>query len=165
MHEFFRYTWKKGGSGLTNEDAQRQQAVGFLVRELNNEMKKRRERNCPQECEGLTMMQAWVIGYLAHHPDHDIYQKELEENLKIGKSTLTEVLHLMEKNDLVRREAVEKDRRFKRIVLTDKSKRIHEDISREIKETEEKLKAGIPPGDLEVFVRTIRKMIGNIKET
>jgi DNA-binding MarR family transcriptional regulator len=143
---------------------ERENSVGFLVRKLGNVMKKRKERREAGAGEPLTMMQCWVLGYLTHSNDHDVYQRELESNLNIGKSTLTEVLHLMEKNDLVRREPVEEDKRLKRIVLTEKSRQINEAIAEDIRVTEKKLREGIPEEDLEVFTRTIKKMISNLED-
>jgi DNA-binding MarR family transcriptional regulator len=70
----------------------------------------------------------------------------------------------MEKNDLVRREPVEEDKRLKRIVLTEKSRQINEAIAKDIKVTENKLREGIPDEDIEVFIRTIKKMISNIED-
>lgn len=137
-------------------------AVGFLIRKLGNEMRKRKERAEICAGEAPTMMQCWVLGYLTRHADRDVYQRELEANLNIGKSTLTEVLHLMEKNDLVRRVAVQEDKRLKKIVLTEKSRQINEAISRDIVETEKKLREGISDEDIEIFIRTIKKMISNI---
>lgn len=145
-------------------EGDRENEVGFLIRKLGNEMRRRKERTEICAGEAPTMMQCWVLGYLTHHPDRDIYQRELEANLNIGKSTLTEVLHLMEKNDLVRRESVPEDKRLKRIVLTDKSRQINEEISRNIVETEKKLREGISDEDMEIFIRTIRKMISNITD-
>lgn len=142
----------------------RENSVGFLVRKLGNELRKRKERLETASGEPLTMMQSWVLGYLIHNEDHDVYQRELESNLNIGKSTLTEVLHLMEKNRLVKRERVEADRRLRRIALTEKSRQINELIASDIKETERRLKDGIPDEDMEVFIRTINKMIDNIKD-
>lgn len=126
-------------------------------------MRKKRERD---DChivggENLTMMQKWVLGYLVHHTDHDIYQKELEDNLNIGKSTLSEILRTMEKDGLVERVS---SGRCKKIVMTEKSAQIDKIITRQIEETEEKLKKGISEEDVEQFICTIRKMIENMKE-
>lgn len=141
----------------------RENAAGFLVRELGNALRKTRERDDNAgDIPKLTMMQRWIMGYLAHNTDHDVYQRELESELNIGKSTLSEVLHLMEKNDLVKRVADEKDGRCKKIVMTDKARQIDSIISKNIVETERKLREGIPDADYEVFIRTIKKMISNI---
>lgn len=138
--------------------------VGFLIRKLANEMRKRKERAEICVGEAPTMMQSWVLGYLTHHMDRDIYQRELEANLNIGKSTLTEVLHLMEKNDLVRRVSVPEDKRLKKIVLTEKARQINEAISKDIVDTEKKLREGISDKDMEIFIRTVKKMISNITD-
>ncbi len=136
--------------------------IGFLIRRLGNEIRKRKRINEIFGGNSLTMLQCWVLGYLINNTDRDVYQRELETNLNIGKSTLTEVLHLMEKNDLVRRKQVKEDKRLKKIVLTEKSMQINEEISRNIAETESRLREGISDEDIEIFKRTIKKMISNI---
>lgn len=141
---------------------EKEKQIGFMIRQLGNAMRKRREQyDSHSQCAGLTMMQRWVLGYLAHHTDHDIYQKELEDNLNIGKSTLSEILHTMEKDGLVERVP---SGRCKRIVMTEKSKQIDKVIMEQIEETEAKLREGIPESDVEQFICTIKKMIENIKE-
>jgi DNA-binding MarR family transcriptional regulator len=140
----------------------REQYAGFLVRELSNEMKKAGHHRDEQNSGGLTMMQGWVIGYLANNKDHDIFQIELETQLNIGKSTLTEVLHLMEKNNLVKRVMSETDGRCKKIVMTDKARQIDMQISREIEKREQLMRQGISDEEYEVFIRTIKKMIANL---
>lgn len=158
-----RICFLRGEIGMFVDD--RENAVGFLVRKLGNELRKSKERSEQEnDIRNLTMMQRWILGYLAHSQDHAVYQRELESALNIGKSTLTEVLHLMEKNDLVRREASRDDGRCKRIVLTERARQIDSTISENIRETEKKLRQDIPPEDMEVFLRTIKKMIENITE-
>ena len=140
----------------------RERQAGFLVRKLSNEIKKAGQHN-NSKCNGrLTMMQGWIIGYLANNKDHDIYQTELETQLNIGKSTLTELLQLMEKNDLVKRVMSENDGRCKKIVLTEKSRQIDLQISQDIAKREELMRRGISDEDYEVFIRTIKKMIDNV---
>jgi len=170
VHEFLIIPIVQSGAINLREERSKlpegdmENTVGFLIRKLGNEMRKRKERTETCAGESPTMMQCWVLGYLTRHTDRDVYQRELETNLNIGKSTLTEVLHLMEKNDLVRRESVPEDKRLRKIVLTEKSRQINEAISRDIVETEKKLREGIPDEDMEVFIRTIKKMICNITD-
>ena len=142
----------------------RENNAGFLVRELSNAMKKKTREYDDDHCgrRKLTMMQGWIIGYIANHTDHDIYQRELETELNIGKSTLTEVLHLMEKNDLVKRVADENDGRCKKIVMTEKSKKIDSQIMMNIQNLEDKMREGISEEEYQTFIRIIKKMIYNI---
>lgn len=143
----------------------KENAVGFYVRELSNAMKKYKETDeCNSEIRNITMMQRWIIWYLTENANHDVYQRELENALNIGKSTLTEVLNLMEKNSLVTRVASQKDARCKKIVLTEKSIQINCEISHRIKAAEEKMKKDIPQEELDMFLKNIKKMIANISE-
>ena len=52
--------------------------------------------------------------------DRDIFQKDVETEFSIGRSTVTNILKLMEKKGYIRREAVPQDGRLKRLVLLDK---------------------------------------------
>ncbi|MCM1468660.1 MAG: MarR family transcriptional regulator [Alistipes sp.] len=139
----------------------RENQIGFYVRELGNILKKRRECDGCKDGFHLTMMQKWVLGYLVHHTDHDIYQKELEDNLNIGKSTLSEILRTMEKDGLVERVS---SGRCKKIVMTEKSTQIDKAIMRQIETTEEKLREGLSGEETDTFIRIIKKMIENVKE-
>lgn len=140
-----------------------EKSIGFYVRELSNAIKnhyKRDEEGTP--ISQITTMQRWIIGYLTHNQDHDVFQRELETMLNISKSTLTEVLNIMEKNDLVQRVASKEDARCKKIVLTEKSICVNSIICKKIKETEDKLREDISEEELFVFFSAIKKMIANI---
>lgn len=140
----------------------RENQIGFYVRELGNALKKRRESdNRGFGSTNLTMMQRWILGYLARHTDRDIYQKELEDNLNIGKSTLSEILRTMEKDGLVERVS---SGRCKKIVMTEHSMQIDRLIMQQIEKTEEKLREGLSEEETQVFIRVIKKMIENVKE-
>ena len=66
-------------------------------------------------------MQRWVIGYLSEHEGKDVFQRDLEEEFSVRRSTATGILQLMEKNELITREPVSHDARLKKLVLTPKA--------------------------------------------
>lgn len=143
---------------------EREKTIGFKVRQLSNALK----RNCEQqnqqfESRNISMMQRWIIGYLAHNTDRDIFQKDLELELKIGKSTLTETLHVMEKNGLVMRMACKQDARCKKLVLTAEAEAIHEEIEQGIEEFEKKLRNKITDEELEQFFNIVNRMLDNVQ--
>lgn len=140
-------------------------AVGFHVRELSNAIKNHRQRDEEgTEIGQITIMQRWIIGYLTHNQDHDVFQRELEQKLNISKSTLTEVLNTMEKNDLVQRVSAKQDARCKKIVLTEKSICVNSIICEKIQAAEDKLRKDISEEEIEMFLKIIKKMIANISE-
>lgn len=141
---------------------EREQTIGFKVRQLSNVLRKHGEQ-CGRRLEkqNISMMQSWVIRFLADHREQDIYQKDLERELNIGKSTLTEMLHVMEKNELVQRISSKKDARCKKLVLTDKSEAIHKEVLDDIEAWEQQLRQGISKEQLQQFFETINQMIHN----
>lgn len=52
-------------------------------------------------------MNGWVIVYLAHNSDRDVFQRDLEERFNVRRSTVSNILSLMEKKGLIKRESVD----------------------------------------------------------
>lgn len=72
--------------------------IGFQVRTLDNMLM--RNFACSVKESGLdelTVMHGWSIGYLYQNRERDIYQKDIESQFSIGRSTVTNILKLMEK--------------------------------------------------------------------
>lgn len=144
---------------------EKEKTIGFKIRQLSNAIKRHREEDCQLfESRNISMMQRWILGHLAHNRERDIFQKDLEQELQIGKSTLTEILHVMEKNDLVKRMPCEADARCKKLVLTDTAESIHEEIEQGIEEFEKKLRSNITDEELEQFFNIINRMLENVQE-
>lgn len=79
---------------------------------------------------GLTGMQMLIIEYLASFSsDKPIYQKDIEHEFNIRKSTATNILHLMEEKDLITKKVNEKDTRLKSILLTEKASKLEQKIT------------------------------------
>ena len=66
----------------------------------------------------------------------EVYQKDIEEEFRIRKSTATGILQLMEKNGFISRESSKKDARLKRIVPTPKAEALRPEILEHIRDTE-----------------------------
>ena len=45
----------------------------------------------------VTMMHGWIIRYLYENREQDIFQKDIEQRFAVGRSTVTNLLQLMEK--------------------------------------------------------------------
>lgn len=78
---------------------------------------------------GLTRVQSRIIGFIYSEADKkDIFQKDIEEELDIRRSSVTSVLQLMEKNGYIKRESVAEDARLKKIILTEKAIEIQKNV-------------------------------------
>ena len=54
----------------------------------------------------VTMMHGWIIRYLYENREQDIFQKDIEQRFAVGRSTVTNLIQLMEKKGFVKRESV-----------------------------------------------------------
>ena len=116
-----------------------------------------------KECENLTGMHSYVLGYLSRESvKRDVFQKDLEAVFEMRRSTASEILKLMEKNGLITREPIESDGRLKKIVLTDKAKEFSKNIESEFKSIEEKIVEGISKEELDAFYLVYDKIKSNL---
>lgn len=116
-----------------------------------------------KECQNLTGMHGYVLGYLSREcVKRDVFQKDLEAVFEMRRSTASEILKLMEKNGLIIRTSMESDARLKKIVLTDKAKEFSINIEREFANTEAKIVEGISDEEMASFSATLNKIKANM---
>jgi DNA-binding MarR family transcriptional regulator len=138
--------------------------IGHEIKILSNLIKRRiGSSRVVTETDKLTGTHGYMIGYIYHNRDKgDIFQRDLEEEFSIRRSTATGILQLMEKNGLIVREPVDYDARLKRLVLTPKAIAVHEAVISEFDKIEDELKKGLTQEELADFYRIINKMKQNI---
>lgn len=115
-----------------------------------------------QETYGMSMTDGWILRYLDEHAGQEVLQKNIETDLHIKKSALTQQLNEMEAKGLIRRSISQHDSRYKCISRTEKAMEIHQQVMEEIEEHERLMRKGIEEKDLEVFSRVLDQMIENI---
>lgn len=69
------------------------------------------------ELADVTPMHATIIAYLEEHGE--VYQRDLENEFQVNRSTITKIVQIMERKGYIRRETVPQDGRLKRLVLTE----------------------------------------------
>lgn len=112
----------------------------------------------------ITLMHGWIMRYLYENRMHDIFQKDIERNFSIGRSTVTSIIQLLEKKGYVKREFVEHDARLKKVTLTEKGVKNHESIEALIAKLDAVLGKDIDEEELEIFFRVTGKIKENLKE-
>lgn len=111
---------------------------------------------------GITYTQATVIGYLNQNFSKDIFQKDIEYNLGLTHSTVSLLLGRMEEKKMVLVQTSATDRRYKKVILTDKALDISEQIHIKICQITDMLFKGISVEEQEQINLTMKKMITNI---
>ena len=117
-------------------------SVGYKLRLLHNQIHKRMEYNKNKnefEVGDLTRMQRFTMGYMHRNKDKEIYQRDIEAEFAISRATASNMLTVMERKGLIRRESVEHDARLKKLVLTERAEQMHMQVECDMKETEELL--------------------------
>lgn len=107
---------------------------------------------------------ACIIAYLYDHNNQDIFQRDIEDEFKVRRSTVSAVISLLEENDYIKRVAVNTDRRLKKIVLTEKACSVVEKIKADRQKLEEKLCNGLSEEELSNFTATLLKIQQNLKQ-
>ena len=110
-----------------------------------------------------TVMHGWILKYLHDNGDREIYQRDIEKQFGIGRSTVTTIIQLMEKRDLIRREAVEADARLKKVILTEKGKEYHDLVGATINDIIHKVMQGISDEEKQFFLGTFEKIEENLR--
>lgn len=141
----------------------KKRAVGFEIRILSNLIKRRIESMTAAEEADITAMQGWILGYLYENEDKNIYQKDIEERFSIRRSTGTNLLQLMEKRELIKRQSVKEDARLKKIIPTQKSLAIHQRMRKRLGRFEEELLKGVTKEEIQQLYLTIDKLKQNIQ--
>lgn len=139
--------------------------IGRELRSLTNLIKRYIDSDViKQQFDNVTGNNGWIIGYMADHDDHDIYQKEIEKAFGITRSTTSKVIDLMEKKELIIRESVEGDKRLRKLVLTSKAYELNKMISEGARKFEEQLINGFTDEEIQTLRNYIERMKKNISE-
>ena len=136
--------------------------IGKKIIILSNQVKRSLDRAA--EDSGITGVQARVLGILgeAQKNNRDVFQKDIEEKLRIRRSSVTGILQLMEKKGLISRESVPYDARLKKIMLTKEAMKLEDHLHDNIYRFEEKLTKDVTTEDLETLLRVMDTLSKNM---
>lgn len=109
-------------------------------------------------------MNGWIMRYLYENRKKDIFQKDIEKFFSIGRSTVTNIIQILEKKGYVRRESVEYDARLKKVILTEQGIESHEKIEAIIGCLNHRMIQGIEDDDLQVFLRVADQIRRNVEK-
>lgn len=138
--------------------------AGKWINRVSHQLK--RQMCCQNQQNGqddLTSMQKLILHFILLETMHqDLYQKDIEKEFKVRRSTATGILQLLEKKGYMYREPVEKDARLKRIVPTGKALKLRGILLENIRIREEQIRENISEEDMEVFIRVLKQISENL---
>ena len=125
--------------------------IGYKIRLLHNQIHKRMEAK-RQENEKQPR----------DHDGKDIYQKDIETEFSVSRATASNMLAVMERKGLVRREAVEHDARLKKLVLTEKARALVDRSEQDMRDMEALLAKGLSEEEIRDLKRYLDQMLSNL---
>ena len=137
--------------------------IGYAVKSLNRRIDRVME-NIPAVYENgkLTGVQFWMLNFLFRSAGKDVFQRDVEAEFNIRRSTATQLLQAMEEGGLIRRVPVGYDARLKKIELTDYAGEIRKQLEEQIRRTERQLTEGFSEEELDAFFSYVRRFNENL---
>lgn len=138
--------------------------VGFMIHKLDMGVK--RVLDARMKAAGydeVTLMHGWILKYLYDNRDREVFQRDIEKQFSIGRSTVTTIIQLMEKRDLIRRESVEQDARLKKVLLTEKGFKHHDLVEESIYGIHKQIMTNITDEEKRIFLDIVQRMDANLR--
>lgn len=110
----------------------------------------------------LTRMHHWIIGFLYSNQHRDVFQRDVEAEFKISRSTTSSMLTLMEKKGLITRQSVPGDARLKKLMLTEKAAELHMRHMDKMHEFDKRVNDSITFEEKQELIRILEKLRNSV---
>jgi DNA-binding MarR family transcriptional regulator len=108
---------------------------------------------------GITGAQAHIINFIHNESkNRDVFQRDIEKEFDIRRSSVTNALQLMELKGLIVRMNVPIDARLKKINLTEKGSVIQDKVSSIIVQSEQDLRDKLTENEYRTLVNIVEKL-------
>lgn len=139
--------------------------LGRELHRLDNGIRRYMEKHSELRDEkDLSGVNGCIIRYLSVNEERDVYQKDVEKAFGITRSTASRVLTLMEEKNLIRRQNVEKDGRLRKIVLTERSQKMSQQMRKLGEKTDRQLLKGFSSLEEKQLYLFLDRMLLNLEE-
>lgn len=135
--------------------------IGFLLKQITDKM--RTKADADMKCSGLTYSQFLVLGFIMESGG-ETSQKEIEDFLGVAHPTVVGLVTRLTAKGFVESSTDKKDRRSKRVRITEKAKQLAECVCSKESEAERVLTDGLNADEKEELKRLLRIVYGNVTE-
>lgn len=138
--------------------------IGREIKSLDHMIKRHIQHVINQNgFDNMTMMHSWILGYLYRQGDSPVYQRDIEKEFNVGRSSVTGMLQLMEKKGYIVRKQTSEDARLKQIIITGKGLEHIEMLEKDKNVLEEALTKDLTDEEIEFFIKIVRQMKHNLE--
>ena len=137
-------------------------SMGMLINSAHRAMTKRFVQNAMKSGLDISLDQWMVLGPIWQLESAS--QKELGEITLKDKTSITRLVDILEKKNLVVRVEDQIDHRIKRVILTNAGKQLFFDVLPIMEKTREEVRKDIPDQDIETFKKVLSSIIVNLED-
>ena len=137
--------------------------ISLELRKIANLIKRNFDKSFDKK---ITNTQCLILNYIENKSRSEIvvYQKDIEDFFDLRRSTICEILNIMEKNNLIKRSLSDVDMRSKEINLDTSGYLVLDEFQNKIQELEMIMKKDISEEELLLFFRLLEKFRKNLEE-
>lgn len=106
----------------------------------------------------LTHSQYAIIVYIIKNKDRDVFQRDIEDEFSIRRSSVSAILSHLEKKGYIERNTVLHDARLKKITATSKAEKVMAESMGKIASFENNLMKSVTSEDLKIFYKVLDKL-------
>ena len=137
-------------------------SMGMLINSAHRAMTKRFVQNAMKSGLDISLDQWMVLGPIWQLESAS--QKELGEITLKDKTSITRLVDMLEKKNLVVRVEDQIDHRIKRVILTNAGKQLFFDVLPIMEKTREEVRKDISDQDIETFKKVLSSIIVNLED-
>ena len=139
------------------------EAIGCKINYVSNIIKREIEKlESIEALERVSGTNSFILVYILEK--EIVFQKDIEKEFGITRSTASKVISLMESKGLIIRKSVSNDLRLKQLVLTDEAKKIVLAVKEDLNKFEKRLTYGLTEEEKELLSCILGKIEKNIFE-
>lgn len=144
---------------------EKEKGIAFVLREIQNRIRLIIHKTAPMHQKApKTQLQGGILGYLYHHQEQPVYQRDLEKEFRISGATATNTLRVMEREGLIIRRALDKDGRLKRIQMTEDARRGHMQVEAHMEMLDRRMLEGMSESEVAELYRLLGILSGNLEK-
>lgn len=138
--------------------------VAIDIKVLNNlilrDLEQRSRLRAGDVISGVNGM---IMGYILTHSDREVYQRELEDEFGLTRSTISKVVNLMERKGLIERVPAEHDARQRLLRLTESARELAGKIQQESAMVSTRLLKDFDESEIDALTGYIGRMTQNMR--
>lgn len=140
--------------------------LGYELKKTHNLIKRYVESTVKDgEDKSVTFMYRRISGFLYNNKDRDIFQKDIEKEFSLRRSTASVLIGKMEEKGLLKRVAVKGDKRLKKLLLTPSNEEKCSHFCEELEKLERVLTKDLNEDEISSFINTIHHIQNNLIES